>query len=186
MLLHPACNRIIHATNSRRQRAATQIGTTHVSDDDEIGQKNACAVLAACLPRSSPRRWRARSSRHLSVTEIAPGVFVHIGAIALMTRENEGAIANVGFVVGKDAVAVIDTGGSVREGRAASRRHPRPDRQADPLRHQYPRPSRSRLRQCRLFRRRNCFCRPQEFAAGAAHARSVLSRRIFARSWATV
>ena len=71
------------------------------------------AFLAAfvVLPRA-----QAQQSA-FDVAEVAPGVFVHTGITALMTRENEGAIANVGFVVGGDAVAVVDTGGSVREGR---------------------------------------------------------------------
>ena len=52
----------------------------------------------------------------LSVTEIAPGVFVHQGAYAVFAPSNRGDVANLSFVIGRDAVAVIDTGGSAAVG----------------------------------------------------------------------
>ena len=53
----------------------------------------------------------------LPVQQIADGIYVYQAPYALAHPANEGAIANVGFILGRDAVAVIDTGGSVRAGR---------------------------------------------------------------------
>lgn len=54
----------------------------------------------------------------MPVEEVASGVFVHRGVDETMRRDNFGGIANLGFIVGEEAVAVVDTGGSVTQGRA--------------------------------------------------------------------
>ena len=71
-------------------------------------------VLAAMIALTGP----GRADPVFVLSEIAPGVFVHQGETALMTRDNLGGIANLGAVAGDAAVAVIDTGGSVIEARA--------------------------------------------------------------------
>lgn len=59
----------------------------------------------------------AAAPEPLPVEEVAPGIFVYAAPYALAARDNEGAIANLGFIVGADSVAVIDTGNSRRVGR---------------------------------------------------------------------
>jgi quinoprotein relay system zinc metallohydrolase 2 len=54
----------------------------------------------------------------LPVTEIASGIFVHNGVQEDASAANEDAIANIGFIIGDQAVAVIDPGGSFSEGSA--------------------------------------------------------------------
>ncbi|HYB09826.1 MAG TPA: quinoprotein relay system zinc metallohydrolase 2 [Alphaproteobacteria bacterium] len=52
----------------------------------------------------------------LPVTEVASGIFVRQGVQEDATPTNNDMIANIGFIVGADAVAVIDPGGSRIDG----------------------------------------------------------------------
>jgi quinoprotein relay system zinc metallohydrolase 2 len=64
-------------------------------------------VLAAHLDLA------AQAIAPLDVREIAPGVYAHQAPVTMMDAASGGDIANIGFVIGDDAVAVIDTGGAV-------------------------------------------------------------------------
>ena len=44
--------------------------------------------------------------------EVADGVFVHYGIHEDANRSNKGDIANIGFILGKKSIMVIDTGGT--------------------------------------------------------------------------
>ncbi len=71
-----------------------------------IGPAFAVGVPAVAEPEVTPAR----------VQEVAPGNFVRAGVHALIDPKNKGGIANIGFIVGSEAVAVIDSGGSLRDG----------------------------------------------------------------------
>ena len=90
-------------------------------------------ALARALQRCACRRTFLRSALTFSVaplvgrlpalaatgmafSEIAPGVFVHQGRYELQSPENRGDMANASFVIGNDAVAIIDTLGSAKVG----------------------------------------------------------------------
>jgi quinoprotein relay system zinc metallohydrolase 2 len=79
-----------------------------------ISRRQAVAGLGAtCLDALS----QAAISESVAVDEIAPGVFFRFGVHEETSATNRGAIANSGFVVGRDAIAVIDPGGSLEDGR---------------------------------------------------------------------
>jgi quinoprotein relay system zinc metallohydrolase 2 len=72
------------------------------------------AALAASpwLPKVSKAEATA-----LRMAEVAPGLFVHQGVHAVFSPANAGDISNLSLIIGKEAVAVVDTGGSALIGR---------------------------------------------------------------------
>ena len=97
-----------------------------MSEDRRISRheflRTALALAAVPFLRFIP----ARAADAFGVKEIAPGVFVHQGRYEVQSPENRGDMANAGFVVGNDAVAVIDTLGSAVVGARTARRRSAP------------------------------------------------------------
>jgi quinoprotein relay system zinc metallohydrolase 2 len=78
----------------------------------------ACISAGAAMPCCLPHRALAATHQDFALSEIADGIFAFRGKNELMTSGNEGAICNLGLVVGDEAAAVIDSGGSLVEARA--------------------------------------------------------------------
>ena len=67
-------------------------------------------LCLCCLPAVGA------SADSFTMQEVAPGVFIRRGVDEDASANNLDAIANIGFVVGKEAVLVTDTGGSLVDG----------------------------------------------------------------------
>jgi quinoprotein relay system zinc metallohydrolase 2 len=83
---------------------------------DSLRREVGCLLLlvAGLVPSSATE---LDAVAPLPTREIADGIHVYAAPYALARPTNEGAIANMGFVIGREAVAVVDTGGSLLAGR---------------------------------------------------------------------
>jgi quinoprotein relay system zinc metallohydrolase 2 len=83
-----------------------------------IYQRHCMAMVTAALLALTGAPLAQAQTPALTIVKVADDTYVHFGEIALTTPENAGDIANLGVIVGYDAVAVVDTGGSVAIGQA--------------------------------------------------------------------
>ncbi|GJD34630.1 quinoprotein relay system zinc metallohydrolase 2 [Methylobacterium aerolatum] len=67
-----------------------------------------CAATAGLTPRAY--------AESFTLEEVAPGTFIRKGLIADADAANLDAIANIGFIVGRNGVLVTESGGSLADG----------------------------------------------------------------------
>ncbi len=68
-----------------------------------------CAIMAYPIQAYA-------DTQTFDLIEAAPGIYVHQGVHEDANPDNRGDIANIGFIVGDETVAVIDTGGTYKLG----------------------------------------------------------------------
>lgn len=67
-------------------------------------------LCLCCLPGG------AFASATAALTEVGPGIFIRTAPHEEATAANADGIANIGFIVGREAVLVTDSGGSLADG----------------------------------------------------------------------
>jgi quinoprotein relay system zinc metallohydrolase 2 len=90
-----------------------------------LSRRDILLGISACCATGLSHHATATATPTFPTNEIAPGIHFRRGADEDATPTNDGAIANIGFIVGRDAVAVMDPGGSLVDGqhlRAAIRK----------------------------------------------------------------
>jgi quinoprotein relay system zinc metallohydrolase 2 len=87
--------------------------------DPRQSNASAVALLAAVLfALVTSSRIADAYTPPFNLTEVASGNFVHLGKHVPFDDPDTDDIANIGFIIGDDCVAVIDSGGSVAVGEA--------------------------------------------------------------------
>jgi len=76
-----------------------------------LSRRDVLIGASACLIAG-----RTRAAQVFKTDEVAPGIHFRRGVDEDATSSNNDAIANIGFIVGREAVAVIDPGGSLLDG----------------------------------------------------------------------
>lgn len=72
--------------------------------------------MGICACSLTGIRTAGAAAEPLNPKEVAPGVYFRRGLDEDATSANDDAIANIGFIVGRKAVAVMDPGGSLADG----------------------------------------------------------------------
>ncbi len=88
-----------------------------MSSHSQLSRRDALmgGIAACCWPSFQARA--QQPVRALVSDEVAPGIHIRRGLDEDVSASNDDAIANIGFIVGRDAVAVTDSGGSLSDGR---------------------------------------------------------------------
>jgi quinoprotein relay system zinc metallohydrolase 2 len=72
----------------------------------------ASGLCLCCLPSAA----MANAGGPFATEEVAEGIHIRRGAYEDATEANAGAIANIGFIIGREGVLVTDPGGSLIDG----------------------------------------------------------------------